>query len=64
MWRLVPKILQKRYEAFVADCPETSPVIGLVRAALVNMLKLCPASSRNGDGAERLRITEEAEETR
>jgi hypothetical protein len=53
-WRLLLKILDKGYKAFVAASPE----------ALANILKLCCAFCKvNGGGEDWLQIVEEAEET-
>jgi hypothetical protein len=43
---LVLKLLDKRYEAFVADLPEPKPMISLVHVTLMNILHLCCASCK------------------
>jgi hypothetical protein len=65
MLRLMLNTLDKRYEALVAEYLEANPVIELIRAALVNILKLCRASSKlHGGGEDLLKVTEEAEGNR
>jgi hypothetical protein len=44
-WDLVLKTLDKKYEAFIANSLEAKPMIKMVCTTLVNILKLCYASS-------------------
>jgi hypothetical protein len=50
-------MIEQEVEAFVAASLEAEPMTNLVFTALVNILKLCHASSRMyRDGADWLRI--------
>jgi hypothetical protein len=45
-WLLVLKTHDQRHGALVALSPEAKPMVDLVRVALINIVKLCHASSK------------------
>jgi len=58
-WLLVLKTHDQRHGALVALSPEAKPMVDLVRVALINIVKLCHASSKlHWDDEHGIKVTE------